>query len=111
VTEHSESFADPREAGRTIPRNAACPCNSGLRYKHCCALPDNSAEQVSVRHQRKRDFGLMLQRRGDLAQAIETYDAILQEHCEDWDVAHMRATVTTSSAQWTRPDLRLRHSW
>jgi glycosyltransferase involved in cell wall biosynthesis len=80
------------EIDRAVSRNAACPCNSGLRYKHCCALPDNTAAQVSVRHQRKRDFGLMLQRRGDLAHAIETYDAILHEQREDWDVAHMRAT-------------------
>ena len=34
----------------------------------------------------------MLQRRGDLSQAIEAYDAILREQREDWDVAHMRAT-------------------
>jgi glycosyltransferase involved in cell wall biosynthesis len=80
------------EIERTVSRNAACPCNSGLRYKHCCALPDNSATQALARHEHKRNFGLMLQRRGDFSQAIETYDAILREQRADWDVAHMRAT-------------------
>jgi glycosyltransferase involved in cell wall biosynthesis len=73
-------------------RNAACPCNSGLRYKHCCGLPDNGAASTSARHDRKRDAGLRLQERGELVAAIEAYDAVLREHREDWDVAHMRAT-------------------
>ena len=75
-----------------MSRNALCPCNSGLRYKHCCALPDNSTSQALARHETKRNLGLTLQRRGDFYQAIETYDAILRERREDWDVAHMRAT-------------------
>lgn len=87
------SFLPPQvETDRAVSRNADCPCNSGLRYKHCCSLQDNSAAQLSARHQRKRHVGLMLQRRGDFARAIGTYDAILHEHREDWDVAHMRAT-------------------
>jgi glycosyltransferase involved in cell wall biosynthesis len=34
----------------------------------------------------------MLQRRGEFSRAIETYDAVLREQRDDWDVAHMRAT-------------------
>lgn len=80
------------ETVRTVSRNAACPCNSGLRYKHCCALPHNSAAQASTRLASGRDFGLMLQRHGEFCRAIETYDSVLRERDDDWDVAHMRAT-------------------
>ncbi len=75
-----------------VSRNAACPCNSGLRYKHCCGLEDDSPASLVARHDRKRQAGLALQERGELIRAIAAYDAILREHREDWDVAHMRAT-------------------
>lgn len=80
------------ETGRAVPRNAPCPCNSGLRYKHCCALAEHADAQAAARHDRDRNLGLALQQRGDLTQAIEIYGAILREHRDDWDVAHMRAT-------------------
>jgi glycosyltransferase involved in cell wall biosynthesis len=75
-----------------ISRNAACPCGSGLRYKHCCGLADDGAASLAARHERRREAGLALQERGEWVQAIEAYDVILREHPEDWDVAHMRAT-------------------
>lgn len=75
-----------------LSRNATCPCNSGLRYKHCCGLPDDGAASLAARHERKRQAALALQERGEWVAAIEAYDAILREHREDWDVAHMRAT-------------------
>lgn len=80
------------ESDRTVSRNAACPCNSGLRYKHCCALSDNSVTNAPARHDPKRNTALALQQRGDFSEAIEIYDSILREHRDDWDVAHMRAT-------------------
>jgi tetratricopeptide (TPR) repeat protein len=78
-------------ASRAVSRNAACGCNSGLRYKHCCGLMPPGALPQAAR-QRRRRAALLAQRRGDHAHAIEAYDAILSAYGEDWDVAHMRAT-------------------
>jgi len=74
-------------------RNAPCPCKSGLRYKHCCSLLNSKASTTAAKHERNRQAGLVLQRGGKFFQAIEAYDAILQEQSEDWEVAHMRAVT------------------
>ena len=73
-----------------VSRNAPCACNSGLRYKHCCGSV--SGEPASARQERARNAGLALQQRREFSRAIAIYDAILDEHPEDWNVAHMRAT-------------------
>jgi glycosyltransferase involved in cell wall biosynthesis len=75
-----------------ISRNARCPCNSGLRYKHCCGALQRGMAAGLARRERARDAALAMQLRGDFFEAIDAYDAILRERPGDWDVAHMRAT-------------------
>ena len=75
-----------------LPRMVACPCRSGLRYKHCCGAAARGAGQAALRHARRREAALALQRQGAFSAAIDAYDAILRDTPADWDVAHMRAT-------------------
>jgi glycosyltransferase involved in cell wall biosynthesis len=76
-----------------VSRNASCPCNSGLRYKHCCG----TQHQVIARHpshgKDPRLAGLELQKQGRFAEALNFYEAVLKEQAGDWDVAHMRAVT------------------
>ena len=76
---------------RAVQRTADCPCNSRLRYKHCCGSASGLAARGPSHLVRLRQAGLQAQRRGDFSLAIAIYDGILREHAEDWDVAHMRA--------------------
>jgi len=77
----------PLKVRRAPSRNADCPCNSGLRYKHCCG-----AAADSVRREHQRGAALRCQQRGEFFRAIEAYAAFLQTHPDDWEVAHMHAT-------------------
>lgn len=70
-----------------------CPCQSGLRHKHCCGSRRDAMPPQPSAVEGLRLAGLALQRQGRLTEAIERYDAVLRERPGDWDVAHMRAVV------------------
>ena len=76
-----------------VSRNALCPCNSGLRYKNCCGTLHQPSRDLPTTAAGRRLAGLALQKRGRCAEALGLYDAVLKEHADDWDVAHMRAVA------------------
>jgi len=77
----------------TVSRNASCPCNSGLRYKHCCGTQHHLSPHHPSPGKDPRLAGLELQKQGRFAEALNLYEAVLKEHAGDWDVAHMRAVA------------------
>jgi glycosyltransferase involved in cell wall biosynthesis len=77
----------------TLSRNFPCPCNSGLRYKHCCGTQRDLNRHPPSTSKDLRLDGLELQRQGRFAEAIHLYDSVLKENACDWDVAHMRAVA------------------
>jgi tetratricopeptide (TPR) repeat protein len=61
-------------------RNAACPCGSGRKYKHCCALaatPPASLENDFARAELKR--GAALERAGRIDEAMVAYELAAAE--------------------------------
>ncbi|MBK7471899.1 MAG: SEC-C domain-containing protein [Betaproteobacteria bacterium] len=96
---------------RAVQRTADCPCNSRLRYKHCCGSASGLAARGPSHLVRLRQAGLQAQRRGD----FRWPSRFTMGSC-----ASMRKTGTLptcgppaaiSSARWAMRPRRLRRCW
>ena len=80
-----------------VPRNAPCPCGSGLRYKSCHGRPDASgAPSVDALVQR----ALQLHQRGQVDEAGRLYEQVL-----GLDAGNAVATHYLGMVVWHRGDL------
>ena len=70
-----------------ISRNAACPCGSGKRFKHCCG------REVAAAAPSPRYRALAAHRAGALGEAETLYRLALHENPDDVDALHMLGTV------------------
>ena len=80
-------------------RNQPCPCGSGKKYKHCCALAPCKA--TSVPHlpqpepslQQVLDQAMQLHRQGRLRKAEALYQHILQRQPDNADALHLLGLI------------------
>ena len=46
IHDMAETSVPYRREGRKIGRNEPCPCGSGKKYKNCCGLKANNADDM-----------------------------------------------------------------
>jgi tetratricopeptide (TPR) repeat protein len=83
-------------AAAPVPRNAPCPCGSGLRYKACHGKPDSGgATGAEALLQR----ALQLHQRGQVDEAARLYEQVL-----GLDAGNAAATHYLGMVAWHRGD-------
>lgn len=79
-------------------RNQPCPCGSGKKYKHCCGRSNssvvNSSFNVSDKSFRRLvEQGLTYHQRGELLEALRTYDRALRQQPVDAGLLGLKGMV------------------
>ena len=92
-----------------LSRNAPCRCGSGKKYKHCCLERDANersqrricAESHALDIQQILQDAVALHGQGRLAEALQTYQRILDVEPEHADALHLMGVVYQQQGDYT----------
>ncbi len=81
---------------KKVGRNDPCPCGSGKKYKHCCQvkeLAQGAVQSDAVRNQQMLQQAIALHQNGQVDQAQQFYQRILQVQPNQPDALHLSGLI------------------